>query len=341
MTGWYLIFPSGPITLGNLTPVGQNSGQVGCHWPPNGHHLTGCLNLPNHCQIWGPFWCKKRKLYVILPQTVYTLDVKRKEEAVPRNLYRCCWENEQWQVLPQHRNREIEMVGGRYLIKFDTLRSFWRQGKWKPSPSYPFKDIHHLPWKPLTLSHNRRENYQVQEEGSFFAEMTTLLDPQWHIAVKIMGDYTPPTWSVIGAGKIPVIIKPFRSAPASWERLGEQKTNSTGAILLTGALWQQPPHHEKDKEKLSVPYPPVPLKGYAADLPIPWQSWKYWKDEQRNSSQTNERSLTPGEWLTPAGAVYLWENESPVSHSGPFYLPTAPDAQYHRDAFGYAHLWLF
>ena len=102
MTGWYSIFPSGPITLGNLTPVGQNSGQVGCRWPPNGHHLAACLDLPTHCQLWGPFWYKDPKLYVILPQTVYTLNVDRQAEAVPNSLYRCCWENQQWQILPEH-----------------------------------------------------------------------------------------------------------------------------------------------------------------------------------------------------------------------------------------------
>ncbi|WP_051017283.1 hypothetical protein [Dactylococcopsis salina] len=66
---------------------------------------------------------------------------------------------------------------------------------------------------------------------------------------------------------------------------------------------------------------------------MPWQSWTTVRD--RNDSQQTVRVLTPGEWLTPAGAVYLWERESPARRSGPL------SDQFHRDALGYGHLWLF
>jgi hypothetical protein len=144
------------------------------------------------------------------------------------------------------------------------------------------------------------------------------------IAVKIIGNYTPPPDSFLGAGATPVVIKTLRR---NWDWLGAPCADATGAVLLTAALWEQP------KEKMSVPHPNFPIKAYAADSPSPWQSWKKVKD--RNNPQQKVPVLTPGEWLTPAGAVYLWEGESPVSQSGPL-----TDA-YHRDALGYGHLWLF
>lgn len=322
---WFSITPSAPITIGNLTPVGQNSGQVGCRFPPNGHHLAGCLNLPTNCQLWGPFWWKFPSLYVVLPQTIYTVDVDRGTLALPDNFYRMQWVSGQWQVQPQHQEQPIELIGGRYLIEANTLKSFWHQGHWNSN-----QDLALLPWTHLTLSHNSREDYQVKDEGGFFAEMTTLLDPEWAIVVKIKGDYTPPVWSSLGAGGTPVVIQSERRGQR-YDWLGGPVDNttgdSTGGILLTGALWQQ------GTQKSSIPYPNLPIKAYAADLPIPWQSWT--KVKTRHHPNQKMQVLTPGEWLTPAGAVYLWEDKSSLFQSGPL------SDVYHRDALGYGHLWLF
>ena len=76
---------------------------------------------------------------------------------------------------------------------------------------------------------------------------------------------------------------------------------------------------------------PHAIKAYAASEPVPWQSWTTIKRPNRGKPQR----LTPGEWLTPAGAVYLWSGTSPINKSIPY-----PDP-YHRDALGYGHLWLF
>ena len=323
---WYAINPSAPVTLGNLTPVGQNSGLVGCRWPPNGHQLAACLNLPNNCQIWGPFWCWQDFLYLPLPLPVYTTS-EIQSEAIPQDLYGMTYSEQGWQVRPEHQGQDVEIIGGQYLIKASDFRTFWQKGKFEPyeqSSSY----LVPLPWQTLTLSHNSRENYQVKDEGGLFAEMTTLLEPGWSIAVKIMGHHEPPTESCLGAGGTPVVIKRLRR---NWDWLGNTCENATGAVLLTGALWKQ------SSAKASVPYPDLPIKApikaYAADSPIPWQSLKKVRD--RNQPQKQVSVLTPGEWLTPAGAVYLWEEYSPVSVSGPL----ADD--YHRDALGYGHLWLF
>jgi len=224
-------------------------------------------------------------------------------------------------VRPEHDGQEVEVIGGQYLIPANIFRSFWQAGKWENPP------LVSLPWETLTLSHNRRENYQVAEEAGFFAEQTTLLQPSCAIAVKIIGDYEPPAESSLGAGKTPVIIKRLKR---EWDWLGDSCENPAGAVLLTGALWE-----DQDLPKTSVPYPNLDshIKGYAADSPVPWQSWKKVKD--RNNPEQQARSLTPGEWLTPAGAVYLWDGESPVTRSGPLQDP------YYRHVLGYGHLWLF
>lgn len=318
MSQWYTIHPSAPITLGNLTPIGQNSGLVGCRWPPNGHQLAACVGLPNDCQIWGPFWHYGNELYLPLPLPVYTTS-QFKETETPKNLYRMSYGENGWQVRPEHQGKDIEVIGGQYLIAANALRAFWKSGKMENNPP-----LANLPWQTLTLSHNSRENYEVKEEGGFFAEMTTLLKPGWSIALKIIGNYTPPEDSFLGAGATPVIIKPLKR---QWDWLGETCETPTGAILLTAALWEHP------AAKASVPYPPIPIKAYASDSPVPWQSWKKVRD--RNHPQQTVRVLTPGEWLTPAGAVYLWEGEPPVAQSGPL------SDQFHRDALGYGHLWLF
>ncbi len=319
MTGWYSITPAGPVAIGNLTPVGLNSGQVGCRWPPNGHHLAACLNLPKDCQLWGPFWYSGQDIYVPLPQPVYTLDTKR-EHIPPQNIYRLQWHEQHWQVQPEHRDKEIEMVGGRYLIPGNSLKHFWKAGK-STSPS-----LQQLPWSTLTLSHNSREDFQVKDEGGFFAEMTTLMHAGWSILVKAIGEYTPPTWSILGAGGTPVAIAPVRR---NWDWLEAECPNATGAVLLTGALWQ------KQQLKRSVPYPSGAIQAYAADTGVPWQSWKKVRDRHQPEQQVSV--LTPGEWLTPAGAVYLWDRvaPAPVQKSGPF-----PDS-YQRYVLGYGHLWLF
>ncbi len=328
MTNWYSITPSSPLTIGNLTPVGQNSGQVGCRWPPNGHHLAACLKLDKKNQLWGPFWYRGgNEFYVTLPLTVYTVvKGKQSSEQLPKNMYRLVWDDTtgMWSKQPEHQKEEIEIIGGCYLINTQALRNFWQSGKVANNPC-----LVKMPWETLTLSHNSRENFQVKDEGGFFAEMTTLLEPGWSILVKIIGDAEEtPKLSTLGAGGTPVVIKPVNS-PKSWEQIGEKKENAIGAILLTGALWQ------KGTQPISLPYPYSKVKAYGAEEPIPWQSWKKVRDRKEpNNSDNKVKVLTPGEWLTPPGAVYLWQ-EATTGQSGPF-----PDP-FHRDALGYGHLWLF
>lgn len=326
---WYSLNPTGAITLGNLTPVGQNSGQVGCRWPPNGHHLAACVNLPSNAQIWGPFWHLKDKLYVVLPQIAYTTDVN--SDKLPQNIYCLQWDDSLkiWQKQPPHQNQEIKIIGNTYLIEINQLKNLLTRQKLEFSSNTT--DLQSLPWETITLSHNSREDYQVKDEGGFFAEMTTLLGVNWSIAIKIIGDYTPPEWGCLGAGGTPVKINPLPPRRAErWDFLGENQANTTGGVLLTAALWQKQ-HH-----KTSIPYPPLAIKGYAADLGIPWQSWK--KVAHRDFPEDNSKKvqvLTPGEWVTPAGAVYLWEKTSNLTQSGPLRDP------YNRHVLGYGHLWLF
>jgi len=109
-----------------------------------------------------------------------------------------------------------------------------------------------------------------------------------------------------------------------WEWLGEECKGATGGVLLTGALWS--------KQTYSVPCPEG-VRAYAAETGVPWQSWKKVKD--RKDPERRVAVLTPGEWLTPAGAVYLWQEGSSIQKSGPM-----PDP-FHRDALGYGHIWLF
>lgn len=316
MTGWYSITPAGTVAIGNLTPVGQNSGQVGCRWPPNGHHLAACLNLPSHCQLLGPFWYSGRDIYLTLPLPVYRLE---SADELPQEIFRFQWRDGQWQVHPEHLGKKIEIVGGRYLIRGSDLTFFWKQGK-KDKPA-----LQPLPWSTLTLSHNSREDFQVKDEGGFFAEMTTLMNPGWSILVKVIGESKRDPWSFLGAGATPVAIAPVERINADW--LEAPCANATGAVLLTGALWQ------KGNLKVSIPHPSFAIKAYAAEMGIPWQSWKKVKD--RHNPQKRVQVLTPGEWMTPAGAVYLWEGAAPVQRSGPVADP------YNRHALGYGHLWLF
>jgi hypothetical protein len=277
--------------------------------------------------MWGPFWYQQNRLYVTLPQIVYTTEVKR--ETVPQNIYCLQWDQSKslWQKQPNHQNQEIEIIGNSYLIEINQLKTLLKEQKLEIKP----ENLKPLPWETLTLSHNSREDYQVKDEGGFFAEMTTLLSVNWSIAIKIIGDYTPPEWGCLGAGGTPVKITPLDSRRAEkWDILGENNPQATGAVLLTAALWQKP-HH-----KTSLPYPPIPLKGYAANLGIPWQSWK--KVPHRDFREDNSKKvqvLTPGEWVTPAGAVYLWEASSNITQSGPFEDP------YNRHVLGYGHFWLF
>ncbi|WP_414582400.1 hypothetical protein [Scytonema sp. PCC 10023] len=319
MTGWYAITPAGTVAIGNLTPIGQNSGQVGCRWPPNGHQLAACLSLPKDCQLWGPFWYFGRDIYVTLPLLVYRLV---SPEPIPKEIFRIQWRDEQWRVRPEHQGKEIEIVGGRYLIRGNSLKTFWKTGQLRDAP------LQEPPWKTLTLSHNSREDFQVKDEGGFFAEMTTLMNPGWSILVKVIGNYTPPdsNWSFLGAGGTPVVITPVRVMD-SW--LEAECPNATGAILLTAALWQ------KGNDKVSIPYPPPHegIKAYAAETGVPWQSWKRVRD--RHDQEKRVQVLTPGEWMTPAGAVYLWEGVAPLQKSAPL-----PD-NFNRHVLGYGHLWLF
>jgi hypothetical protein len=318
MLRWYSLTPAGPVTLGNLTPVGQNSGQVGCRWPPNGHQLAACIKLPTNCQQWGPFWLFEDTLYVLLPQTVYALVEDLQDDTSPSAIYRLKWDGRYWQVQQEHKDKPIEIVGGKYLISGDQLaKAFWQRGA-STSPQ-----LKSLPWRTLILSHNSREDYQVKDEGGFFAEMTTLLDPGWSVLVGIIGAYTLAKWGVLGAGGMPVAIA---QVEGDWSWLGATCPEATGGILLTGALWQ------KEEQKISWPCPPLPIKAYAAEKGEPWQSWKKVVDRKEPGRRVSV--LTPGEWLTPAGAVYLWDGERP-EQSGPLNDP------FNRHALGYGHLWLF
>lgn len=321
-TTWYSITPAGPVAIGNLTPVGQNSGQVGCRWPPNGHHLAGCLGLPQRAKLWGPFWYNGTTLYGPVPQTVYALPNPDQPdptspEAIPQAIFRLQWREGYWQPLPQHQGQEIELLGGRYLMPLNSLRDFW------PRFQSTTANLVSLPWRTLTLSHNSRDNFQVLEEGGFFAEMTTLLDPGWSLALRITGDFTPPPWSTLGAGGTPVVIAALRQG---WDWLGDPCPGATGAVLLTSALWSDA------QTKCSRPYPDG-IQAYAATTAEPWQTWKRVPD--RKDPRRRVSVLTPGEWLTPAGAVYLWPAEAPLATSGP-----SPDP-FQRHALGYGHLWLF
>ncbi|NLQ05443.1 hypothetical protein [Cylindrospermopsis raciborskii] len=313
MNKWYKITPSGSLTLGNLTPVGQNSGLVGCRWPPNGNQLAATLNLPRNSQMWGPFWGYENNLYLPLPQTAYT--VTGSTSSPYRELYRMFWDRG-WQLQDQH--KEIEHLGGGHLIRAEGLKQLWQQGKLRVTD----EQLKPLPWKTLTLSHNRRENFQVVEEGGFYAEKTILLDPGWSIFVKIMGEELPYNHGILGAGRTPVSITGLTTARTeNWEYIGETNGKANSAILLTPALWSNP------RTKTSLPYPPeFPPVSYAAELGKPWQTWKTLPDEQTR--------LTPGEWLTPAGAVYKWQTP-PLTRSGPY-----PDS-FNRDKWGYGHLWFY
>jgi hypothetical protein len=319
MTQWYRIVPTGPVSISNLAPVGQNSGQVACRWPPNGHHLAACLGLSQSSQLLGPFWHRDHSVFVVLPLPVYQL-----VDSPDTNFYRQEYDEQLrgWEVQPQHRGQEIDVVGGRYLIEAVSFQNLWQRGQVANTGS----NLYPLPWQTLTLSHNRRENYEVVDEGGFFAEMTTLLDSEWSLVVGIQGNHQPPTIGTLGAGGTPVVI---HSYPYQGDWLTSPCPDSTGAVLLTGALWT----NVDQSQRLSVPFPPTPLKGFAADSGQPWQTWKTVRD--RSDPQRRVRVLAPGEWLTPAGAVYLWSGQAPVHNSGPY-----PDP-WHRDALGYGHLWLF
>jgi len=321
MTGWYTITPAGAVAIGNLTPVGQNSGQVGCRWPPNGHHLAACLKLPRDCQLWGPFWYweENQSIYVTLPLPVYSLV---SSDKIPKQIFRMQWHNEQWQVRTEHQGEEIEIVGTRYLISGSQLKVFWKSGQLTVKNA----ELKEPPWTTLTLSQNSREDFRVKDEGGFFAEMTTIMNSGWSILVKVIGNYTPTSkWGVLGAGGTPVVITPNQRISDEW--LDPQCPNPSGAILLTAALWQ------KGSDKVSIPCPPFSIQGYAADMGVPWQSWKRVRD-RRNPDQWVQ-VLTPGEWITPAGAVYLWNGTSPLQKSAPL-----PDI-FNRHVLGYGHLWLF
>ncbi len=327
MSGWYSITPAGTVAIGNLTPVGQNSGQVGCRWPPNGHHLAACLNLPSNCQIWGPFWwyAGETDIYVTLPLPVYRLESKTEE--LPQEIFRLQWRDQQWQVRSEHQTQPIEIIGGKYLISGYILKVFWQAGKFKNPLLKKF------PWETLTLSHNSREDFQVKDEGGFFAEMTTLMLPRWSILVKVIGDCTLPDWGFLGAGGTPVAIAPVKEVKDNW--LTVDCTKSTGAVLLTGALWQRNDMSSATHcdRQVSCPVPPFPIKAYAADTGVPWQSWKRVRD--RHDPEKRVSVLTPGEWMTPAGAVYLWEGTVPLLKSEPV------RDSYNRHVLGYGHLWLF
>ena len=322
MTGWYTITPAGNVTLGNLTPVGQNSGQVGCRWPPNGHQLAAVLDLPRSDQLWGPFWFHDRNLYLPIPQGVYTDASPLTPEAFSKgiNLFRMYW-RDGWQLQDVHQGQDIEQMGGRFLIRSQDFQQLWQQGRLTNVQLQP------LPWEILTLSHNRREEYQVVEEGGFYAERTILMKAGWSILVKVLGQGNSQNHGTLGAGRTPVVISQVSATYAQgWGFLGDSCPDADSAVLLTGALWS-------DREaKTSLPYPPdaKPI-AYAADLGEPWQSWKMMPDKKNGGLHSR---LTPGEWLTPAGAVYRWE-KAPTQQSGPLKDP------FNRDAWGYGHLWLF
>jgi hypothetical protein len=236
-------------------------------------------------------------------------------------LYRLLEEEGYWTCQSQHEGGPIKIVGGSLLISVQELRILWHDKHLQVQEGTVIRP----PWRTLTLSHNSREDFQVKEEGGFFAEMTTLLDPGWSILVGIRGDYTPPEWTTLGAGGTPVVVQAVSLMKSAWKWLMDPCPNSTGGVLLTGSLW--------GKGSYSYPCPDARIRAYAAETGQPWQSWKRIKD--RSDPNRRVQVLTPGEWLTPAGAVYLWDGDAPMEQSGPL-----PDP-FHRDALGYGHLWLF
>lgn len=351
MSSWYSLVPAGGVALGNLTPVGQNSGRVGCRFPPNGHHLAACLKLPNNCQLWGAFWhntSRSNEIYLVLPQTVYCLEKDLvSTDPMPKKIYRCYWREDRWQIQEQHQGCEVAFIGGQYLIRGTHFRSFWQNGWMRNADLVPIAKV----WQSLILTHNRREAYQVLDEGGFFAEMVTLIEPGWSILVKIFGDYSPPEYSCLGAGATPVTINPLEKIREDW--LDSTPENPEGAVLLTGALWQAKADKEDKEDKglpVSIPYPifnhsnQVFAYAYAAEPAIPWQSWK--KIKYGRNREPSTYTLTPGEWLTPAGAVYLWRKEldSPMTRSGTLQDDSSIDKsrkRFNNWALGYGHLWLF
>ena len=340
MTGWYSLVPAGAISLGNLTPVGQNSGQVGCRFPPNGHHLAACLRLPTNCQLWGAFWhhvSRPNDIFITLPQTTYCLEGDLEaENKLPSKIFRSQWREGRWQVKSGHQQQNPVSLGGEYLIEGCSFRSFWNMGRLKifSGELVPISQV----WQSLTMTHNSRDNYVVKDEAGFFAEMATFMTSGWSILVKIIGDYTPPKYGCLGAGATPVAINPLQDINDDWLDARPEKTQ--GAVLLTGALWQ------KQDRPVSIPYPIFHDGGetiaYAAETAIPWQSWK--KITLRGRENKRVQTLTPGEWLTSAGAVYLWGERCPVKQSEP--LRDDPNAKreakrFNNWALGYGHLWLF
>lgn len=316
---WYSITPTGTITLGNLTPVGQNSGLVGCRWPPNGNQLAAALNLPKTTQMWGPFWLHEKNLYLPVPQGVYTHRLPSTQNTRVLDLYRMYWQ-EKWQLHHQTTpDIEIEQLGGKYLIKSQDFRQLWEQGFLNQVEVQP------LPWQTLTLSHNRREDFQVVEEGGLYAEKTILMASKWSIVIKVIGKGEPQKYGTLGAGATPIVTVPLENLETeSWEFLGAEIPDADGAVLLTSALWSN------GRTKTSHPYPDQhePL-AYLAQQGEPWQTWK-----TVSHKLTPERKLTPGEWLTPAGAIYRW-HKAPITKSGPLLDP------FNRHVWGYGHLWLF
>ena len=347
MTGWYSIVPAGAVAIGNLTPVGQNSGQVGCRWPPNGHQLAACLQLPKNCQLWGPFWhwsSRPNEIYLTLPQTTYYLETERPNlERLPSRIFRSQWQEGRWQVKPNLAHQNPINAGGEFLLRGTYFSGFWQRKELRDPPLIPVSQV----WQTLNLSHNRRQNYRVVDEGGFFAEMVTFMQPGWSILVKIIGNYTPPQSGCLGAGATPVAINPVPRIRDKW--LDSASEQPQGAVLLTGALWRAKPKLDPKKPKLnpvSVPYPTFSngsrVVAYAAEAGVPWQSWK--SVEHRHSDRKQISVLTPGEWLTPAGAVYLWGANNPVTKSEPLKNPdNAPDylKRFNHWALGYGHLWLF
>ncbi|WLT40401.1 hypothetical protein NON20_24270 (plasmid) [Synechocystis sp. B12] len=163
---WYRIVPTGPISISNLAPVGQNSGQVAVVGPPMAIIIAACLQLPKSCQLLGPFWHQdgalRGKVFVPLPLSVYQL--VNLDSNWSGFLYRQQYNPQLkgWEVQPAHIDEEIDVVGGRYLIQDKSLRDLWQQKQLRIG-----SDIVSLPWQTLTLSHNRRENFEVVDEGGF------------------------------------------------------------------------------------------------------------------------------------------------------------------------------
>ncbi len=146
-------------------------------------------------------------------------------------MYRLLWDDVagMWSKQPEHEKQEIEVIGGRYLISTQALKSFWQSGKFPRSPL----PLQKLPWETLTLSHNSREDFQVKDEGGFFAEMATYLHPGWSILVKVIGDNEEtPRLSTLGAGGTPVAIKKVEKPLKSWEQIGEapEKVNRSYSV---------------------------------------------------------------------------------------------------------------